>query len=131
MKLKVLLSKLVLLIQFFLLNPVILTAQQPGDDEGTIIPVKKIGEDYKKHRPNSPSTQFIVCYYNNGVISLSFSESEGQCRGSVANLTTGNYQLITFDSSDLNVDIETGALIDFSIEFTTSHGNTYSGSTTN
>lgn len=116
----------------FCLGVELISYAQPednNDEKGSYFIINEKGGNYRNNRPNSPDAQFITCSYHNGVLTLNFAEPEGVCRGSISDLTYGTYQFITFDSDELNVDITAGPLTDFTIEFTTAHGNTYTGST--
>lgn len=106
------------------------SSQQQTTEEEKIIVLEKELKDLSKNRPNTPeiNSQFVICSYSDGVITLTFTEPEGICRGSINDVTYGKFQSITFDSSELTVEIKTGNIGDFDIEFTTSYDNKYSGS---
>lgn len=106
-------------------------AQNPGNDPLTSDISLKSKRNEEPKRPNSPDydTQFITASYSAGVITLTFAEGEGMCRGSVCDPVSGRIQLFTIDSDEFIVEIEVGILTDYSIELTTSRGNTYYGAT--
>lgn len=101
--------------------------QQTTSEDDPIIVLKKGYKDPSKKRPDTPATdnQLVTCLYSGGTLTLTFAESEGLCRGSISDMINGKIQLLTFDSSELIIKIETGNLDNFYIEFDTSNGNMY------
>lgn len=130
-RLKPILFLLIIVGLFYSNNFAYASLQQQSTEKEDLIVLKKGLKDLPKNRPNTPefNNQLVTCSYSDGVITLTFTEPEGICRGSISDVTNGKLQLITFDSSELTVEIETGTLKDFNIEFSTELGNTYVGST--
>lgn len=130
-RLKPIFSLLIIVGLFYCNNFAYASLQQQSTEKEDPIVLKKGLKDLPKNRPGTPefNNQFVTCSYSDGVITLTFTEPEGICRGSISDVTNGKLQLITFDSSELTVEIEIGTLKDFNIEFSTQIGNTYVDST--
>lgn len=78
-------------------------------------------------RPKLPDTQYISCYYSNGILSISFAYSEGECACIITNSNTGDRQSFNFDTCEQLVDIEIGSIDNFSIQLFTPTGDVYFG----
>lgn len=85
---------------------------------------KKSGENRTK-RPNAPDRQLISCYCNDGILTVTFAFSEGECEAYITDNNSGVVATYTFDSSNLIAEIEIGDIQDFHIEITTERGVTY------
>lgn len=82
-------------------------------------------------RPNSPelNIQCITCNYDGESLNITFTTSEGTCRGYVVQEASQIINLIFFDSTQLEVNLPLNLTSNYYIEFTTEKGNTYYGST--
>lgn len=95
------------------------------------IVLKKEVKQGNKIRPNTPklNTQYVTCSFDGESLNITLTTSEGFCRGTVTEEASPRINLISFDSSQLEVSLPITLTSDYYIEFTTEKGNTYYGST--
>ncbi len=127
-------------IKIFLLVTLMLSISIPlfGDENNTdtsnsqviVISLKKDRGEIIGRRPNAPSRQVVMCTYNEGIVSMSFVMSEGECKVIFSDLDSGHSQTCYVDSSDLIIEFETIPVENFSIEVFTENGGHYYGSST-
>lgn len=95
---------------------------------GNIIILTKKNKDVLLNRPKSPSLQSITVAYDGEIVAISLFREEGICSCCITDVWTKTEHRFSFDSSDLDIELEIPEIKSFDIEIITEKGNTYTGS---
>ncbi|MBD5276054.1 MAG: hypothetical protein HDS30_00115 [Bacteroides sp.] len=78
-------------------------------------------------RPKAPSSQVILCNYDDGYLYVTFVYEEGMCCISVAAIGNSFFKQYVFDSSELSTSFFVGEYKGLWIDIETQSENKYSG----
>ena len=122
-------TALILLTLFSLTNDDIKasTSNENTEQNKTLIILQKENGNNHKRRPNAPSRQQIYCINNADDITISFIIPEGECACYITDVYTNNTYTYYFDSSELEINLNTNGISNFYLKIITENGNTYIG----
>lgn len=78
-------------------------------------------------RPKVPLQQQIICYYEDGVLDITFAVSEGNCSVKVYDIEDNIEKIYHINSDLMELSIYIGELSEAMIEVSTSLGRKYEG----
>lgn len=81
---------------------------------------------HKGSRPKAPSRQHVECFYEDGIMTVSFLIPEGDCVMTVTDNVNGETSYYDFESGS-PVEISVGELDEATIQIDTALGYTYTG----